>query len=98
MELTKTKEGWKAVSVHTVNGEELRLTTCAHGGTPKSNCERKHTEGAFKDRWIGEYPHLFGYMLGFGVKADKRTIRLAHEAAIEAFERQATRTEVEFYP
>lgn len=84
MELKKTKDGWRATSEHTAKGgtEELRLTTYVHGGSPKTTCERKHTEGAFKDRWIWEYPHLFGYMLGFGVKADKRTIRLAHEAAI----------------
>ncbi len=83
MELTKTKEGWRAVSVHTIKDEELRLTTYVHGGSPKTFCERKESEGAFKDRWMQEYPHLFGYMLGFGIKADKRTIRTAHEAAIE---------------
>ena len=83
MELTKTKDGWRAQSEHTVNGEELRLTTYVHGGIPKTSCERKHTKGAFKDRWTWEYPHLFGYMLDLSVKATKRTIRLAHEAAIE---------------
>ncbi len=78
MKLTKEKDGWHANSVHIVNGEELHIHTQPFGGPPKSACYIN------KDGTLAwEYPHLLGYLLGFDVKANKRTIAKAHKVAVE---------------
>ena len=78
VKLTKEKDGWHANSVHLVNGEELHIHTQTFGGCPKSACYLAKN-GVLS--W--EYPHLLGYVLGFDVKADKRTIRKAHEVSMD---------------
>ena len=86
MKLNKAVDGWEATSEHEINGNKLRLTTYAHGNSPKTSCE------VFKDgKWQWEFPHLFGYMLGFDVKADKRKIAMAHKRAEEVLEKHVHR-------
>jgi hypothetical protein len=63
---------------HQHNGQTLMLRTYVHGGSPKTSCDV-----FVNGRWVWEYPHAFGYMLGFDVKANAATLEKAHKAAIE---------------
>lgn len=83
MELTKRGTRWTALSLHEVNGETLQLSTITLGGSPKTFCYVKGQDGRF--RW--DYPHLMGYLLGFDVKATKKTTKEAHEKGIEILNR-----------
>ena len=72
---------WWAYTVWN-DGKEVvaQVQTVSLDGSPRSTYSEKKP-GYNALTW--DYPHALGYVLGFDVKATKRTIEMAHKAALE---------------